>query len=293
MRACHTGLRQWMTPSLNDSGASTRHPKLRSWNGCRMSQASGMSNGWAKLQLPVSSGGLWSHGRGLALVVLQSKLPVPHCMQVSGLCTWVSLKFNSFQRIHLLPLLSFFHTGWTLQCDPSGEQGTASQNVAGEMLSQSHDKRLTRWMNCLSKQEYTIYTLLHWKHKCLVSGLESEATPNACVIHVMYAEEQQAQRHRPPWPGDYVEAVPGNSPGEGPGAMWSAGQLCVVFQPHSQASPALYACLVSSWNSLASAVWEENFKPGRMRWAWNICTHLCTASHVRLRICAKFAAAWI
>ena len=59
---------------------------------------------------PVSSGGLWSHGRGLALIVLQSKLPVPHYMQVSGLCTWVSHEFNSFQRIHLLPLLSFFHT---------------------------------------------------------------------------------------------------------------------------------------------------------------------------------------
>ena len=26
MRACHTGLRQWMTPPLNDSVASTRHP---------------------------------------------------------------------------------------------------------------------------------------------------------------------------------------------------------------------------------------------------------------------------
>jgi len=43
---------------------------------------------------PVSSGGLWSHGRGLALIVLQSKLPVPHCMQVSGFCTWVSHEFN-------------------------------------------------------------------------------------------------------------------------------------------------------------------------------------------------------
>ena len=56
-------------------------------------------------------------------------------------------------------------------------------------------------------------------HGCLVFGQESEATLNACVIHVMYAEQQQAQRHRPPWPGDYVEDVPGNSPGEGPGAV--------------------------------------------------------------------------
>jgi len=92
-----------------------------------------------------------------------------------------------------------------------------SQNVAGEMLSQSHDKKVDA-MHELFEQAGLIdlhfATLEHG-----LDGLDSEATPNACVIHVMYAEQQQAQRHRPPWPGDYVEAVPGNSPGEGPGAV--------------------------------------------------------------------------
>ena len=46
---------------------------------------------------------------------------------------------------------------------------------------------------------------------------------------------------------DYSEAVPGNSPGEGPGAVWSAGQQRVVLQFNAQVNPhpALYASLVS------------------------------------------------
>jgi len=62
----------------------------------------------------------------------------------------------------------------------------------------------------------------------------------------MYAEQQQAQRHCPPWPGDYSEAVPRDGTGEGPGAMCVllAGQLRCVLQSHPQASSALYSSMV-------------------------------------------------
>ena len=79
------------------------------------------------------------------------------------------------------------------------------------MLSQSHDKKVDAMLELFEQVGLIDLHFATW--------LDSEATPNACVIHVMYAEEQQAQRHRPPWPGDYIEAVPGNSPGEGPGAV--------------------------------------------------------------------------
>jgi len=85
------------------------------------------------------------------------------------------------------------------------------------MLSQSHDKKVVAMLELFEQVGLIDLHFATLEHG--LDGLDSEATPNACVIHVMYAEEQQAQRHRPPWPGDYIEAVPGNSPGEGPGAV--------------------------------------------------------------------------
>ena len=115
-RACHTGLCQWMTtpPWINDSGASTRHPianaEVVKW---LQDVPSVRDVKWLqkqKLQDLLAAVGCdgRSHGRGLALIVLQSKLPVPHCMQVS-----VSAhEFNSFiskdSSAPVLPLLPFF-----------------------------------------------------------------------------------------------------------------------------------------------------------------------------------------
>ena len=50
-----------------------------------------------KLQDQLAAVGCGVMAEAEALIVLQSKLPVPHCMQVSGFCTWVSHEFNSFK----------------------------------------------------------------------------------------------------------------------------------------------------------------------------------------------------
>jgi hypothetical protein len=63
-------------------------------------------------------------------------------MLVSGLCTWVSDEFISFQRFICSLSFPSSNTGRTFLCVPGGEQGKHSQNVAGEMLSQSHDKKV-------------------------------------------------------------------------------------------------------------------------------------------------------